>query len=130
MTAAPAVPQRTTADAISAAARQVAATLGVSAIVSYTTSGATAYRAARERPTVPILVLTAKEETARRLTLAWGTHCVHAPDVATLGEMTQRAVSLAKRAGLAGPGDRVVVTAGVPFGTPGATNILQVSSVG
>src|SRR5258708_2914343 len=73
--------ERTAPDAISAAAKQVAETVGASAICSYRTSGATAYRAARERPHVPILVLTSKIETARRLAILWGAHCVHTRDV-------------------------------------------------
>ncbi|MBX6369327.1 MAG: pyruvate kinase [Rhodospirillales bacterium] len=119
--------QHTAPDAISAAARQVAETVGAAAIVNYTTSGATALRAARERPTVPILVLTSKIETARRLALLWGAHCVHARDVTNFSEMVQRAAAIAQREGFAEKGQRIVITAGVPFGTPGATNILRIA---
>jgi pyruvate kinase len=122
-------PQHTAPDAISAAARQVAETVGAAAIVNYTTSGATALRAARERPTVPILVLTSKLETARRLALLWGAHCVHARDVTNFSEMVQRAATIAQREGFAEKGQRIVITAGVPFGTPGATNILRIAWV-
>lgn len=121
--------QHTAPDAISAAARQVADTVGAAAIVNYTTSGATALRAARERPTVPILVLTSKLETARRLALLWGAHCVHARDVTNFSEMVQRAATTAQREGFAEKGQRIVITAGVPFGTPGATNILRIAWV-
>ncbi|HWB52495.1 MAG TPA: pyruvate kinase [Stellaceae bacterium] len=119
--------EHTDPDAISAAACQVAATVGAAAIVSYTTSGATALRAARERPGVPILVMTSNRRTARRLALLWGAHCIHHADVKNFGDMVQKAVSAAQREGIARPGQRVVITAGVPFGTPGATNILRIA---
>ena len=120
-------PEHTNHDAISAAACQVAATIGAAAIVSYTTSGATALRAARERPEVPVLALTSNLATARRLALCWGLHCVHARDVHNFTDMVQRATRTAHREGFAAPGDRIIITAGVPFGTPGATNILRIA---
>jgi pyruvate kinase len=122
-------PEHTASDAISAAASQVAHTVQASAIVSYTTSGATALRAARERPAAPIVVLTSRTETARRLSLLWGAHCIQAPEISSFSEMVQRATRMAHRDGFAQPGDRVVITAGVPFGTPGATNILRIAWV-
>ncbi len=122
-------PDHTPSDAISAAARQVAHTIGAAGIVSFTTSGATALRAARERPDVPILALTANLQTARRLALVWGLHCVHTRDVKTFAEMVNRATHIAQRDGFAATGQRIVVTAGVPFGTPGATNVLRIAWV-
>ncbi|MGH7055233.1 MAG: pyruvate kinase, partial [Stellaceae bacterium] len=119
--------ERTDPDAISAAASQVSETIGAAAIVSYTTSGATALRAARERPRAPILVLTSKLSTARRLALLWGAHCVHTADIKSFSDMVGKAVRTAHREGFADPGARVVITAGVPFGTPGATNILRIA---
>jgi pyruvate kinase len=124
-----AAPERTTSDAISHAARQVAETVGAAAIVSFTTSGATALRAARERPTVPVLALTSSIETARRLALAWGLHCVHTRDVHNFNDMVQRATRTASKEGFAEKAQRIVVTAGVPFGTPGATNVLRIAWV-
>jgi pyruvate kinase len=121
--------EHTNSDAISAAAHQVAATVGAAAIVSFTSSGATALRAARERPSVPILALTANLGTARRLALLWGAHCVHSPDIKNFNDMVQRAVRVAQREGIAGAGQRVVITAGVPFGTPGSTNVLRIAWV-
>src|SRR5215471_9384657 len=121
--------EHTAPDAISAAARQVASLVGAAAIVSYTTSGATALRAARERPEAPILVLTSRLGTARRLAVLWGAHCVHTRDVKSFGDMVQRAVRIAHREKIAEPGQRVVITAGVPFGTPGATNVLRIAWV-
>jgi pyruvate kinase len=121
--------EHTSPDAISAAACQVARMVGAAAIVSYTTSGATAVRAARERPESPILVLTSNLETARRLSVLWGAHCVHTSDVNNFGDMVQKAARIAHREEIAQPGQRVVITAGVPFGTPGATNVLRIAWV-
>jgi pyruvate kinase len=121
--------EHTASDAISAAACQVAHLVDAAAIVSYTTSGATALRAARERPEAPILVLTSNLATARRLAVLWGAHCVHTSDVKNFGDMVQKAVRIAHRENIAEVGQRVVITAGVPFGTPGATNILRIAWV-
>jgi pyruvate kinase len=124
-----AMPERTTSDAISRAARQVAETVNAAAILSYTTSGATALRAARERPNVPVLVMTSKLETARRLAIVWGLHCVHTRDVRSFNDMVQQATRTASKEGFVARGERVVITAGVPFGTPGATNVLRIAWV-
>ena len=119
-------PERTTADAITAAARQVTETIGAAAIVTFTTSGSTALRAARERPTVPILCLTPNPAAARRLAIAWGVHTVVSRDVQDFADMVDKACRLALHEGLAETGERLVVTAGVPFGTPGSTNVLRI----
>jgi pyruvate kinase len=122
-------PQATGNDAISAAAAQVAHTLSVAAIVTYTTSGSTVLRVARERPEVPILTLTASMATARALSMAWGAHCVKTADVKRFSEMVDKACRIALQQEIAKVGDRLVITAGVPFGTPGSTNILRVAWV-
>jgi pyruvate kinase len=122
-------PEATTADAISAAARQCAHTLGAAAIVTYTNTGSTTLRAARERPDVRILCLTPNLDTARRMTLAWGVHPVQTEDAHNFGDMVQRAVRVARQEKIATGGERLVITAGVPFGTPGATNILRIAYV-
>ena len=114
------------ADAITAAARQVADTVRAAAIVTFTTTGSTTLRASRVRPDAPILALTPKLLTARQLVLAWGVHPVHTADVAGFPEMVDKAAAIAKAEGFATPGQRLVVTAGLPFGTPGATNVLRI----
>ncbi len=119
--------EATEADAITAAARQVARTVSAAAIVTYTTTGSTTLRAARERPDVPILGLTSKASTARRLALAWGVHPVETSDVGDFDEMVEKALRVATREGFATPGQPLIITAGVPFGTPGATNILRIA---
>ncbi len=124
-----AIPEPTTADAISAAARQVAETINAAAIVTYTTSGSTAIRAARERPKKPILVLTPNLRTARRLAVVWGVHCVHTDDATSFQNMVDKACQAGLRTDLVDVGDRVVITAGMPFGSPGKTNVLRIARV-
>ena len=123
-------PEPTTADAMMAAARTVTETIRVASIVCYTTSGSTGLRAARERPNVPILAFTPVSHTARRLSLAWGVHCVLTEDATDFDDMVDRACDIAKREGFAREGERIVVTAGLPFGTPGSTNMLRMAYVG
>lgn len=122
-------PEPTGADAITAAAAQVSETISAAAIVSYTMSGSTALRAARERPNVPILLLTNRPEAARRFSLLWGAHCVHTSDAKNTQEMVNKACRLAVQEGIAEAGDQLVITAGVPFGTPGRTNLLRIAWV-
>ena len=123
-------PQATGADAISLAARQIAETLNLSAIVTYTASGTTGLRAARERPRVPIVALSPVLDTARRLSLLWGTHCVVTPDASDLDDMVKRACLIAQAEGFGTVGDRVIITAGVPLRTPGSTNMLRIAYIG
>ncbi len=122
-------PEATPRDAISAAARQVAHTLRAAAIVTFTSSGSTTLRAARERPEQPIISLTADIEVARQLALVWGAHSVQTKEVRNFPEMVSKAVLMALREDFAKVGDRVVITAGVPFGCSGTTNILRVADV-
>lgn len=122
-------PEATGADAISAAASQVSTTLSTAAIVTYTMSGSTALRAARQRPNVPIMVLTNELRTARRLAGLWGAHCVLTDDVSNTQEMVDKACRIAVREGIATLGDTLVITAGVPFKTPGTTNMLRIARV-
>ncbi|MGE0233110.1 MAG: pyruvate kinase [Flavobacteriaceae bacterium] len=123
-------PEATGPDAISAAARQVAETLNLAAIVCYTSSGATGLRAARERPGPPIIALTPKAETSRRLALVWGIHSVLTEDAHDETDMVDRASRIAFQEGFARSGQRIIISAGVPFGTPGATNMLRIAFVG
>jgi pyruvate kinase len=75
---------------------------------------------------VPLLVLTPKLETARRSGLLWGVHAVHTRDVDSFEDMVAKSKRMVLRHHLAKGGERVVVMAGVPFGTPGSTNVLHV----
>lgn len=119
--------QQTSADAITAAAHQVADTIKAAAIVTYTTSGSTTLRAARERPAQPILCLTTEERIARRMVLSYGVHPIYNSDVDNFSDMVSKACEIAKTEGIAEDGERLVITAGVPFGTPGSTNVLRIA---
>jgi len=118
-----------TADAIAAAAREVAETTEVQAICCFTHGGTTALTMARERPRVPILALTPLLETARRLSLVWGLHCVHTHAVERFKLAVVSAARAVRTAGFAKEGDRIVVIAGIPFNVAGSTNILRVAPV-
>ncbi|MDZ7588091.1 MAG: pyruvate kinase [Parasphingorhabdus sp.] len=120
------LPEETTADALSAASQNIAKTIDTSAIVCFTSSGSTARRLARERPSVPLLVLTPNRVTARRLGLLWGAHAVVTRDVGDFEEMVAKAKRMALRHSLGSAGSRLIICAGVPFGVPGSTNLLHV----
>jgi len=122
-------PERSAADAIASAASQVVHTIGARAIVAFTASGSTALRVARERPDSPVIGLTPLLDTARRLAVVWGVHAVVVPEVHSMGEAVNRAARVALTEGFAAHGEEIVVTAGVPFGQPGTTNALRVTTV-
>ena len=81
------------------------------------------------RPPVQLLALTPSLQTARKLQLVWGVHGINTADVSSFEEMVENSTQIARQQGLVGAGGRMVVTAGVPFGTPGATNILRLVAV-
>jgi pyruvate kinase len=122
-------PEKTTPDAIMAAVHEVTETIEARAIVCWTKSGLTAMRAARERSRAPIIAPTPSLETARRLSLVWGTHSVITEDIRDFDDMVKRASEIARQEGFAQVGERIVITAGVPLGTTGATNMLRVAFV-
>jgi pyruvate kinase len=123
-------PEATGADAIAAAARQIAETLDLSAIICWTSSGATGLRVARERPRPPIVAISPNLATGRKLSLVWGIHCVVAEDAHDQDDMVERACRIAFQEGFAKSGRRVIIVAGVPLGTPGATNMVRIAFVG
>jgi pyruvate kinase len=123
-------PEATGADAISLAAHQIADTLKLSAIVCYTSSGNTGLRTARERPQVPVIALSPVIQTARRLSVVWGLHSVVTNDATDLDDMVNRACRIVATEGFGKPGDRIIISAGVPLGTPGATNMLRIAYIG
>jgi pyruvate kinase len=122
-------PEATGSDAIASAAHRIAETLGIKTIAAWTFSGSTALRIARERPNATVLALTPKRDTARRIALTWGVHAIVTRDANDADDMTFRACKFAVRAKLAKVGDRIIVIAGVPFGTPGATNMIRIAFV-
>ena len=123
-------PEPTTPSAIMAAVHEVTQTLHARAIICWTKTGTTALRAAHERAEAPIIALTPSVDTARRLSLVWGLHCLVTEEVHSLDEMVDRAVDFAADEGFATVGDRVVITGGVPLGVTGTTNMLRVAMVG
>jgi pyruvate kinase len=125
-----ATPEATGADAIAEATRDVAETLGAKVICAWTASGSTGLRIARERPRTAILAMTPIAATARRLALVWGLHPVVTEDARDERDMADRACRHAYIDGFVGVGERVIVVAGVPFGTPGSTNNLRIAVVG
>ena len=124
-----AVPEATGADAIADAARQIADTLDLAAVVCWTSSGSTGLRMARERPRPPIVALSPNIATGRRLSVVWGVHCVITEDAHDQDDMVDRASRIAFREGFAKAGQRVIIVAGLPLGTPGATNMLRIAYV-
>ncbi|MGB7654359.1 MAG: pyruvate kinase [Novosphingobium sp.] len=119
-------PDATTADALAQASARIAETVNVAGIIVFTGSGSTARRVARERPSVPMLVLTPSQKIARKLALLWGTHAVHTKDISGFEEMIAKGKRMALRHGFGQAGSKLVALAGVPFGTPGSTNLLHV----
>ncbi|MEO9102567.1 MAG: pyruvate kinase [Burkholderiaceae bacterium] len=119
-----------TADAVTGALRQIAATIKPAALITYTGSGSTSLRAARQRPVAPILSLTPHLSIARRLALLWGAHAVAIDQLHDVANMIKWANRIAVIEGFAGLGDDVVIVAGLPFGEPGMSNLLYVSRIG
>ena len=122
-------PEATGSDAIAAGAHQIADTLGLRTIAAWTSSGSTALRIARERPNSTVIALTPNIDTARRLALVWGVHPIRTKDASDIDDMAFRACKFAVREGFSQVGDRVIIVAGVPFGTPGATNLVRIAFI-
>jgi pyruvate kinase len=122
-------PDPTTADALAGAAQTIVDTVSAKAIVCFTSSGSTVRRVARERPHAPILALTPRQDTARRMGFMWGVHAVRTKDIGSFEEMIAKAKRMALRAELVESGDKIIVLAGVPFGTPGSTNVIHVATI-
>jgi len=119
---------RTTEELIAYNACRTAQSLGAKAIVAMTRSGSTAGRVSRYRPRTAIVAVT-PDDICRRLVLYWGVHPVRAESPATVGDMLHAATRVCKELGLVRPGDLIVVTAGIPLGVPGSTNLLKVEKI-
>jgi pyruvate kinase len=115
--------------AIAAASNAAVTMLDAPVLIVFTKSGFSARVVASNRPTVPILVLTDVPKTFRQMALVWGVIPELVPHCTTYDEMVRLALTAVRRRELARPGDRVVVTAGVPFDVPGTTNLLKVETV-
>jgi pyruvate kinase len=119
-------PDPTVADALAHACLTIADTVAISAISVFTSTGQSARRVTRERPSVPVMVLTPSVTVARRVALLWGAHPVATRDIGSFDEMIGKAKRMALRHGFGDAGSKLVVMAGVPFGLSGATNLLHV----
>ncbi len=117
------------ADAITTAAYYVARQVNAASIVNVTSSGSTTIRTSRQRPAMPILSMTQHLDVARRLAVMYGVHAVHVGHMNNFAEAVEKAIEQSKAQELATPGQSIVLTAGVPFGHPGSTNILRVAVV-
>lgn len=114
-------------DAVSAAARTAANASKAACLVAFTATGTTALRVARERPLQPILALSTDIRTARKLALVWGTEARVTQDPKDIEDMANVAATLSSQLGLAKSGDRIVIVAGLPFGTKGGTNLMRIA---
>ena len=122
-------PEPTGADTMAFATRTAAENLDLKAVVAWTASGATGLRIARERPNMPVLALTPNIDAARRLSIAWGVHPLVTADAEDVDDMAHRACRLSFSEGFAGADERIIVVAGLPFGSPGATNMMRLAFV-
>src|SRR3712207_2024487 len=121
--------EATGSDAIAAASHQIADTLNLKTVAAWTFSGSTAFRIARERPNSTVVALTPSQHTARRLCLVWGVHSIRTKDASDIDDMAFRACKFAVREGFSAVGERVIIVAGMPFGTPGATNMVRIAFI-
>lgn len=119
----------TVESAISLALQSTTHLLDISAIINYTSSGFSTLQASRERPAAPILSLSHSHETARRLSLVWGVYPLYSDKFELQSEMVDFALAKAVEVGFSKSGDKTVITAGVPFGVPGTTNMLRIETV-
>ena len=118
-----------TTDAITSAAYTIAQNAGAKAIVTFSVSGKTAFRMSKERAPVQIIGISPNIDTARKLQIVWGVNSCHTQDAKNTTEMARIACTIAKEKNIANPGDSVVITAGVPFGNAGATNLLRIAKI-
>jgi len=123
-------PEHSSPAAITAAAGQIAHTLQAAAIVTFTSSGSTTLRAAQERPDAPILCITPSLEAGRRLGLVWGVHALVGDFIHSVDDIGDVAVKAAMRCGIGKEGQALVITAGMPFGKVGSTNMVRVVWIG
>jgi len=121
--------QPQTDDAISYAACHTAYQLGAAAIIAFTSSGSTARRVSKYRPSVPILAITTRQATQRQLSLSWGVHAYEVSEPSKIADLFARGAKVARETGVAHDGDLVVITGGVPIGVPGSTNLLKVEAL-
>ncbi|MFC1930413.1 pyruvate kinase alpha/beta domain-containing protein, partial [Chloroflexota bacterium] len=122
--------EQQTDELISYSACYTAHSLGAAAIVAYTQSGSTPGRLSKYRPRVPVLALTPCEDVCGKLMLYWGVHPLLIDSPSTVDELFSRADRLSREVRVAKNGDLIIVTAGIPVGVAGSTNMLKVERIG
>ncbi len=120
-------PGNTVADAICSSLHHVASVLPVAATFTYTESGFSSFRAARERPEAPVIGCTPNIATARKLAIVWGVHAVVSESMSDVDTMVQNAIEISLQGGFGELGDIIAITAGIPFGRTGTTNMLRLT---
>jgi len=120
-------PGDTVADAISSSLHHITNVLPLAATLTYTESGFSSFRAARERPEAPVIGCTPYQTTARKLALVWGVHAVLSAEMTTVDEMVANAIRISLQEGFGEIGEIIAITAGMPFGRTGTTNMLRLT---
>lgn len=120
-------PGDTVADAISSSLRHVATVMPLAATFTYTESGFSSFRAARERPEAAIIGCTPNIDTARRLAMVWGVHAVISDEMDGIDQMVANAINITLAEGFGEIGEIIAITAGMPFGRTGTTNMLRLT---
>lgn len=120
----------TTTNAISKATCYTAQDLGAAAIITATSSGHTAKSVSKFRPKAPIIAVTTTEEVMRRLSLEWGVYPVLAPESISTDDVIENSISVSLANNYVKEGDLVVITAGIPVGLSGTTNLIKVHTIG
>jgi len=120
-------PGDTVADAISSSLHHISNVLPLAATFTYTESGFSSFRAARERPEAPVIGCTPYQETARKLALVWGVHAVLSAEMTNVDEMVRNAIEITLQEGFGEIGEIIAITAGMPFGRTGTTNMLRLT---
>jgi len=120
----------TITNAIAHATCSMAMEMNAQVIVTATSSGETPRALSKYKPLVPIVAVTPSEQTARRLSLNWGVYPIVSPYFNSTDEMFERCINVAKENGFVQEGELAVLTAGVPIGLAGSTNLLKVETVG
>ncbi len=120
-------PGDTVADAISSSLHHISNVLPLAATFTYTESGFSSFRAARERPEAPVIGCTPYQETARKLALVWGVHAVLSAEMSNVDEMVANAINITLQEGFGEMGEIIAITAGMPFGRTGTTNMLRLT---
>ena len=121
--------EKNSTDAITSAAYTISKNAQAKAIITFSVSGGTTLRMSKERAPVQVVGISPNVNTSRKLQIVWGVHSCHAKDAQNTTEMVEIACNIIKDQKIANPGESVLITAGVPFGKAGATNLLRIAKI-